>query len=554
MDRKDGEKKMEKLFNFRPVFFASVFLCLGIVFCFLNYFYDVSALWLLVLLPLAGTSFFFCRNKMQVWRTACSIALLGAAFFVGFFAFSLQLTNFFARNDLLGKHYVSGYVTEIRLYDGQNGYVLDDLRFGGERVDGKLIAYLPTSNTQDVTLCDELFLYGNVSETSVDGDSFALMAGEFGDDIRFRLWAEEATVTGERFHLFLSVRMRAEAVIERGMDETTAAVTKGMLFGNTEGMDENLYDSIRRGGIAHIFAVSGLHVGSLFAFCLLLTEKTALRKLPKPLRLLLLAVLLFFYAGLCNFSASVLRASVLCLVGYASALLTVKTDFLESLGLALVFILLSTPSALFEVGCQLSFAACFGIAFFSKPIGHVFDELEKLYRKFFPKKLTRTEREALKNDDTMPPRIGERIYRAIASFFAACIGAQVFTAPILLHTFGYVSGWGLLLNCIFVPLTSALFSVLLLFVIVACMLPVEFAFVVLYVPNVVWSLAILIFQVFEFSSFAIEGWKLSAGAIVTYYAGCTFLTDKWHVKKSFSFLFAVGCFLTFAITIVALNV
>ncbi len=554
MDKKDGAKGIEKLFNFRPVFFAAVFLCFGILFYFLYHFYDASALWLLCLIPLAGAPFVFCRAREQVWKTAWAVAWLGIFFFLGFFGFSIQTSLYFDRNAWLGENYVTGYVTEIRVYDDQTGIVLDGLRIGKERAWGKLIAYLPAEYAETVELSDELFLQGKVYETSVNGDNFTFMAGEFGDGLRFRLWADDARVTGTRFDLFLFLRVRAENAIDRGMDGTPAAVTKAMLFGNTSAIDEELYDNIRRGGIAHIFAVSGLHVGSLFGFCLLLLKQKFLERMPKFGKLAFLALLLFGYAGLCGFSASVLRASVICLVTYASTLLNIKTDFLESLGLALIFILLVTPSALFEVGCQLSFGACFGIAFLSRPIGQVFDEFEKLYRKIIPKQLTKAEREALKSGDTMPPRIGERIYRAISSFFAASFGAQIFTAPILLSTFGYVSGWGLLLNCIFVPLTSMLFSVLLLFVVISCLLPLEFAFVILYLPNMVWSALLLLFQTMDYSSFAISGLSLSAGAFIAYYLGCTYLTDKWNLKKSFSFILSGVCFFVFAVTMVVLNV
>ncbi len=553
MDKKDGKRGIEKLFNFRPVFFAAVFLCLGIVFCFFYYFYGVSALWLLLLIPLAATPFFFCRTRRMAFQTAWAVALFGVAFFVGFFSFLAQTQAYFSSEVTLEEHYVHARVVEIRSYEEQKGLVLDNLKFDGRRADGKLVAYLPTENAQNIEICDEVFFYDRIYNVSISGGNFSMMAGEFGDGVRYRAWLDEAAVVGESPDLFLSVRMRAEEVIDRGMDETTAAVTKGMLFGNTEEIDGELFDSIRRGGIAHIFAVSGLHVGSLFGFCLLLVGKTPLRNLPKLGRWIFLAVLLFFYAGLCGFSASVLRASIICLVGYASALLFVKTDFIESLGLALIFVLLNKPSALFEVGCQLSFAACFGIAFFARPIGQVFVELEKLYRKLVPKKLTRAEREALKNDDTPPPRISERLYRAASAFLAASFGAQAFTAPVLLGAFGYVSGWGMLLNCIFVPLTSALFSFLLLFVAVACLFPPEFAFVILYLPNALWSLALLLFQTFEFTSFAIEGLSVPFGGFLSYYAGCIFLTDKWNVKKSFSRILAIVCFVAFVVTMVAFN-
>ena len=553
MTTKDGRGETDKLFNFRPVFFAAIFLCLGIFFYFQYRFNDVSALWILCLIPLAATPFFFCRTREKRFKTALAVSLLGVFFFVGFFGFSFQTARFFDREAFLGENYVSGRVVEKRPYETQIGLVLDDLVIGGERVKGKLIAYLPILFEDSVELSDEIFLQGEISKTSVTAENFSLMAGEFGDSVRLRIWSENVVVTGHKFDLFLFLRARAEEVIEAGMDESSAAVTRAVLFGNTSGIDEDLYENIRRGGIAHIFAVSGLHVGALFAFCLALTKKTALRRLPKGAQLLFLAALLFIYAGICGFSASVIRAAVICLVSYASTLIGIKTDFIESLGLAAIIVLLLKPSALFEVGFQLSFMACFGIAFLSKPIGHVFDEIVKLTRKIFPKKPMLAEIEATKNDDTMPPSLGERIYRFVSSFLSVSLSAQIFTAPLLLHYFGYVSGWALLLNCIFVPFISAVFSILLLLVSIACLLPVEFAFVILYLPNLIWSVVLLAFQTFDFSSFAISELKLSAGASIAYFAGCLFCTDKWNLKKPLSHAVSIACFFAFVIAMVALN-
>ncbi len=660
MDKKDSTMGIEKLFNFRPVFFAALFLCLGIVFCFFYYFYGMSALWLLCLLPLAGMPFFFCRTRETRWKTACAIALLGCFFFLGFFSFFGQICTFFDREGWLGEHYVVGYVVEKREYENQTAFILDGLcideekvngkliaylptsngeniqlcdelflqgkiqettvsaetfsltakqlsdgvrfrvwtddfyvtgkrfdlflflrmraeeridngmdqtsasvtkalLFGStdgideEKVNGKLIAYLPTSNGENIQLCDELFLQGKIQETTVSAETFSLTAKQLSDGVRFRVWTDDFYVTGKRFDLFLFLRMRAEERIDNGMDQTSASVTKALLFGSTDGIDEELYENIRKGGVAHIFAVSGLHVGTLYGFCFALMKRNPFDRLPKLGRFSLLALLLFGYAGVCGFSASVLRAVVICLVSYASDLFFIRKDSLESLGLALIFVLLCTPSALFEVGCQLSFASCFGIAFLSKPIGQVFDELKKLYRKRFPRQLTRSQQKLVEKGDTLPLSVGERMYRDVASFFSASFGAQIFTAPIMLKAFGYVSGWGILLNCLFIPLVSAVFSVLLLLVVIACLLPVEFALMVLYIPNAVWSLLLLLFQTLDFSSFAIGGLTLSFGSFIAYYFGWIFCTDKFNLKRSLSLTLAGVCLLTFIITMFALN-
>ena len=215
---------------------------------------------------------------------------------------------------------------------------------------------------------------------------------------------------------------------------------------------------------------------------------------------------------------------------------------LESLGVAGLILLIYKPSYLFEVGFQLSFCACLGLAFLSKPIGQVCDELKNLYRKYFPKAPTKAEIEAKKNDDTLPADVGERVYRAVRSFLSASLSAQIFTAPILLHYFGYVSGWSLLLNALFVPLMGGAFAFLLCSVLLASLLPVEFAFVILYLPNLVWSGVLLLFQTIDFSQFSLRNLSITSGGFFTYYAGCLLLTDKWNLPKKATMSLSAFCF------------
>ena len=541
-----------KLFNFRPVFFAALYLVFGVAFCFYYRFHGVSFAWLACLPILAAIPVFLSISIEK--RKKCILALLSlcVCFFVGFFGLSMQV-NRYENTKGFGECYFTGRVVEIHESYNKVGVVLDDLAIDGEKQNCKLIAYLPTAFGETVTLSDELFLYGEIEKREINAENFTTLSKEFGKRIFLVVNEAEGEKVGHTFDLFLFLNTRAKRAIDAGMDKTPAAITRAVLLGDTKGIESGLYENIRRGGIAHIFAVSGLHVGSLFAFCLLVLKKTPMKGLHGGLQFLFVAFILLTYAGVCAFSPSVVRATVICLIAYGGKQLQVKTDFLQSLGGAAICILICNPSALFTVGFQLSFAACLGIAFLTKPIGQVFDEGAKLYRKTFPMKLTETEMQALQNDDTMPPRISTRIYRACSSFLATSLGAQIFTAPLLLHYFGYVSGWALLLNGIFVPFIGVIFSFLLLAVVLACILPLGCSGVILYIPNVVWSAVLLLFEVADFTSFALEGVTITTGISFVYWMATLFFTDKWNMKKSMRFLLGCVCILAFVAGMYALN-
>ena len=525
------EKIADRLFNFRPLFFSGASLALGVAFAYLRIFKDVSAWWSMVFLPFAAASFCFAKGGRRVLMTAVVIVWLAACFCFGFATFKNCVLDFTDTPQYGRQAVVVGQVKEKTLTDYTFSVVLEDVRIDGEKQDGNLVAYLPKYRAKQIGLADVLKISGLVETDTSFFDEYGFRANAISDNLRFTLTdVEDFDIVGRKFDLAAIVRGRMERVVYAGMDETPAAVTMAVLTGNTSGIDNELLTNVRRGGIAHIFAVSGLHVGALYAFCLLLIKKTALKGLPKPVHFVLLAFVLCFYAAICGFTASVVRALILCLVSYALKAIGLKNDLLETLGLAGFLILLFNPTQLFCVGFQLSFLACFGIAFLAKPLGRVCDECYRGVVLCLAGKRRERILEREKEREDLPPTLWEEIRHAIFSLLAVSFGAQIATAPVLLQTFGYVSCWAMLLNLIFVPLIGAAFSLLLLFVLLACVLPVSVAGAILYLPSALWSAVLLTFEIFDFSSFLLRGFSITAGGVICYYLACTFISDKWNLS------------------------
>lgn len=544
----------EKLFNFRPVFFSAVFLCFGIAFAYGHLLCGLSALWLLLWIPVLVLPLCFCRSLEKLQGILCAVVLLAVSFCVGAFSFGAQIDDYADCTYINGDVYLTGTVEEIVEIEDWNIVTFKDISINGNSEDGRLIAYLPTSFSQKAQISDVLILQGNIQTRIEYFDEFGFCAQEIADKQRYALFgASEVVKIDEDFDIFTYAQRQIRDTLHSGMDETPASVATALLTGDRSGIDEGLYDNIRAGGIAHIFAVSGLHVGAMFAFCAWLVERSKRLKSRTLLRFILVAVVLLFYAGICGFTSSVLRALVICLVGYAARLLLLTRDFLQSIGATAIVVLLISPVSLMNIGFQLSFAACLGIALLSRHIRSGLLGVCGLVSDLFPKRYTHSQMRMLEAGDTLPLGIAARIRNVTVSFLAVSFSAQIFTAPILLSTYGYLSGWGLLLNCIFVPLVSAIFSILLLLTAVCCLLPEAVVGVVMYVPNILFSGALLVFETVDFSSFALTGVYLSTSAYVSYYGGILFATDKLNVAKGVRRLLSGMCFLLFAITMVALN-
>ena len=233
----------------------------------------------------------------------------------------------------------------------------------------------------------------------------------------------------------------------------------------------------------------------------------------KLARLFSVSLFILFYAGVCGFSASVVRAAVMCFVLYASFLLGIKSDLVENTGIAALVLLAVHPVQVFDLGFQLSFAACLSIGLFSRFFRDGLDAL-------LPGKSPKAE--------DKPLSIAAKARRDAVSFFSVTLSAQVGTAPLLLNAFGYLSVWSLFLNCLFVPLIGAVFAALLAIVLLACLLP-SAASVLLYIPSVLWSAALLLFHAADFAPAGIG--KLSGGALAAYYAFFVVLSGKINFGK-----------------------
>jgi len=448
------------------------------------------------------------------------------SFTLGAVSFSLQVKDFQSTNVYYGERVVVGRVIEKKTDGKSHAVVLDNLSVDGDEVEGKIIVYVPDAAYEGLSLSKETLMLGTV-QTNVD------LLGEYGfrgyvidEDVRYTMNTAKCVVVGDDFNVFLEIRNRLEKVVVQGMDETPAAVTIATLTGNTTFIEEGLLRNIRRGGIAHIFAVSGLHVGALYAFCLWIISKTKLRLTPKTVRFILVAFVLVFYGGICGFSASVIRATVMCLLLYFAKLVGLGSDTLETVSVAAIVVLLLSPVSLFTVGFQLSFAACVGIVLLSRPISKVMyftgDFItHKVFRK--PKKAFVLE------EDTHPLNVRQRVVRAVVSFLSVTVSAQLATLPIQIAAFKQISVWSLLLNVMFVPLIGALFSALLIFVFLACILPTAWCGVVLYLPNVVWSALFLPFEAYSFAAFSISVFPV--WAMVAYYVSLSFCSGKWNLPK-----------------------
>lgn len=178
--------------------------------------------------------------------------------------------------------------------------------------------------------------------------------------------AEECTVaTGDAGHFRYLPQRMARALSEKiravWQDERSAAFVLGELTGDTSAISLEDYAAVKGAGLAHLFAVSGLHCAFLVSLLALLTPANR-RRLVYGITVLVLIV----YMCMVGLTPSVVRACVMQIMLLAAPLLRRDGDSLTALTLALALILLGNPHAAAGVSLQLSFAATLGLVLFSR--------------------------------------------------------------------------------------------------------------------------------------------------------------------------------------------
>lgn len=521
-----------RILHFRPALFFAVFLSLGVLFAYLFSLENVSPWWLLCVgVPLL-VAVLLCKDKFA----ACQrLLFVGIAFLWGSVAFGLQIAAYTDCPTFDGEYAVAGRVWQKERGETQDEIVLTDISVNGKAYRGKMTVYLPRAAADALAFSDEVQCTAYVKTTANVTGTYGLRAERIADGLRFTAQnVRDWKVTGNRFSLGAFLRQTITETVRGNMDETPAAVTLALLLGDTSGIETGLLENVRKGGIAHVFAVSGLHVGALFAFCLALVEKTKLQILPKWARFVLLTATLLLYGSVCGFSASVIRAVVTCLTFYAHRLVGWKADRLETLGLAAIAVLACFPCLLFATGFQLSFLACLGIVLLSRRIS---DGIFALCNVFARKE--KSLKDPLKAD-VSPPTLWEKTKIAFVGTASVTLSAGLATAPALLHSFGYVSVAGVLLNLLFVPLVSALFGGLLALVVLSCAFA-PIAGVLLYVPNVVVSALLLPFETLSFVG-SLSGLTFGAETAIAYFAALFVCSDKLNLTKTQRLVLAILLF------------
>ena len=170
-------------------------------------------------------------------------------------------------------------------------------------------------------------------------------------------WRDRATLSVTRFRRSVADRVMAAAPAQ------TAGLQAALLTGLRDDIPDAQTEALRASGLAHILAISGLHMG-MVSFGLFALAGALLALLPaaagRDMRKVAAGIAIVAATGylvLSGASVATQRAYVMVCIAFLAVMLERRALSIRSVAVAAVGTLLLHPEALMSVGFQMSFAA-----------------------------------------------------------------------------------------------------------------------------------------------------------------------------------------------------
>ena len=263
-------------------------------------------------------------------------------------------------------------------------FTIDSIKLEGRRINGRvrLVVYqdrfmiksaedlvLPGSRVSAVASLKRPYVFRNPGVYSFGFKKNGIVASGYVKQIR--ILSEDPGVPARIY----KKRLRLGRIMDNSLTTENSSLLKAIIPGFKAGLGQDMRDAFSSTGLAHLLSISGTHFG-LLAFIVFIIIKTAIKKLPAsllstmtlyitPTQIAVLTTMpvLVSYALISGGSAPTVRSLLMVSIYMLALFLGRRDQWLNSLSIAAVIILLWQPDALFELSFILSFLAVLSIGY-----------------------------------------------------------------------------------------------------------------------------------------------------------------------------------------------
>ncbi|MBU5427139.1 DNA internalization-related competence protein ComEC/Rec2 [Tissierella pigra] len=402
----------------RPFVFITIPFILGIVF---SYYIEIRLITILIFLFFILILYIinFSKDKSN------NIFLLLILFTFGIILAKYNLNNSFLISKEGEEFLLRGIVDDVVWKEeGEGKYIVEINRVGNFNIKEKTV--LKIRGDKQVSLGDKLIFKGKINVPLENTNPMlfnykrSLLSNKLYTTINindYSILEIERNDIPLKYKMKLKFKERIENLFNSNLSEENSSLMKSIVLGEYNYLDEKNISKYRDLGLAHILAVSGLHIGIISSFLVYIFSHLGIKR---KINIFMTLIIIWFYGYLIGFPPSLLRANIMFSIIFIGQAMAEPYDSINSLFFAMLILLIINPMWIFNLGFQLSFLASFSIIYFTPKIKHIF----YLYKN----KLTYT--------------------------LSGLLAVQIGLFPVQAYYFNKISIMGILANLIIAPILS----------------------------------------------------------------------------------------------------
>lgn len=284
----------------------------------------------------------------------------------------------------------------------------------------------------------------------------ALPAVPSPDDYQAYLQSQDVQLTFKQGEILKSIRPppRSEELRRTLQEQNKRLLTSGcrspndpghviasMLLGDRSSLSDERVELYRKTGTFHLFAVSGLHVGSL-ALCLLAIS--TLLRLPDWAKITLILSVTWLYVWMTGATPSGTRSGIMLTTVFLAKSLLRQAHIFPALVLSATLVLVWQPEQLFQLGFQLSYAVVMAIVLIGLPLADALKNTCLAHQPplFRPKYQFRM----------------EKVARRFIELACIALSASAVSAPLIIEQFNLLTPGGILASLLLNALVTLIVS------------------------------------------------------------------------------------------------
>ena len=190
--------------------------------------------------------------------------------------------------------------------------------------------------------------------------------------------------------------------------ETDSFLT-ALTVGDKSLLSDTFLNNVKSTGVSHLIVISGMHLAVIMMTVFFVTDRMFYNKY---IRCLITVGSVLFVSAVCGFGMSVIRAGTMYIFAAFASVFNRESDLLNSMCASVTAVLISSPFAVFNVSFQMSVLSTLALVW-----------VLPFYYNLFIKKF----------------KITSKFLKAIISTALCSVTAVIFTLPVTIKNFGFVS-------------------------------------------------------------------------------------------------------------------